>query len=264
MGDRGPRVVVLQVLLNRSGRARLVVDGIFGSHTRQAVSDARRRLLQSTGDVADPDLWVPLLQEQHLCGVDAFDVGEERAVTGATIVRSAGSRVVMTGAMCNGIPAVVQGIVSATSPPASLAVLRTWGHGNRGHWLSFTVGEVVETTERDPVLGAAIARESSSYLSADNFDANVPALTPVGRCFAPMGFYEHHGCSLGKIPATRRMMGRLATLWNVPVTVAMGLQYIPIDGPTALRFQGHTFTAYPQGSEEKWLARVRAAEATPH
>lgn len=156
--------------------------------------------------------------------------------------------------------AVVQGIVRGTSPPASLAVLRTWGHGNRGHWLSFTVGEVVHTSLEDPALGRAITRETASYVDPNNYEANVPVLTPLGKCFASFGFYEHHGCSLGSIPATRSMMGRLAQLWNVPVTVAMGLQRIPMNGPTALRFQGHTFTAYPQGGEEGWLARVRAGE----
>ena len=56
------------------------------------------------------------------------------------------------------------------------------------------------------------------------------------------------------------MMGRLAILWDVPVTVAVGTQLIPFGPAAALRFQGQTFTAYPGGGEAAWIARVRAGE----
>ena len=72
-GDTGPRVVLLQVLLNRQG-ARLVVDGIFGRYTRQAVDRARVRLFGSGGTIADPDLWMGLFDQYQLCGIDAFDI----------------------------------------------------------------------------------------------------------------------------------------------------------------------------------------------
>ena len=198
IGDRGPRVVLLQVLLNRKG-AGLKVDGIFGHHTQKAVMGSRMRLFNSPGPIADPDLWMSLFDEQKLCAVDAFDTGDAHFESGATIVRSAGSHVVRTGAMCNGVPEVVKGIVNQTKPPASLAVLRTWGHGNRGRWLSFTVGEVVETSERDPVLGKAIAAENKSYVNPKNFHEMAPVLAPVGDCFDSIGIYEHHGCSLGSV-----------------------------------------------------------------
>jgi hypothetical protein len=252
--------VLLQVLLNRRG-AGLTVDGVFGPRTRRAVSDARARAFGRPGPDADPDLWMVLFAEQNLCGIDAFDMGEERFVPGTRIVASAGSRVVETGAMCNGVEAVVQGIVARTRPPGSLGVLRTWGHGNLGRWLSFTVGEVVDTTIENPTLGAAIAAERRSYIDPDNFDEMSPVLVPVRRCFADVAIYEHHGCSLGRIPATRRMMERLSRLWNVPVTVAMGTQRIPYTAAHALRFQGQTFTAYPGGTLRSWITQVLVGEA---
>src|SRR5262245_23031153 len=242
MGDTGPRVVLLQVLLNRGG-AGLRVDGIFGPLTRRAVSDARARRFGFPGPVADPDLWMALFDEQSLRGIDAFDMGEEAFETGTRLAASVGSRVVATGAMCNGVEAVVQGITRSSASPGSLGLLRTWGHGNRGHWLTFTVGEVVHTTIENPALGAAIAAERRSYIDPENFDAMSPVLMPVRGCFAEVGIYEHHGCSLGKVAATRRMMERLARLWEVPVTVAVGKQLIPFTAEAALRFQGHTFTA---------------------
>lgn len=258
IGDRGPRVVLLQVLLNRKG-AGLKVDGIFG-HTQKAVMDARMRFFNSPGPVADPDLWMSLFREQELCAVDAFDIGDARAETGATIVQSAGSHVVRTGAMCDGVPEVVKGIVSRTKPPRSLAVLRTWGHGNRGRWLSFIVGEVVKTSARDPLLGKAIAAENRSYVDLKHFHEMAPVLAPAGDCFDSIGIYEHHGCSLGSVHATCEMMRKLAALWDVPVTVAFGLQYIPYNGPTALRFQHRTDTFYPRGSPHAWIKRVLADE----
>ena len=88
-GDRGPRVVVLQVLLNRRG-AGLVVDGIFGRLTRQAVIDAGRRLGSGPGAVAGPDFWIALFDEQRLCAVDAFDMGEEHFQTGVSLVKGQG------------------------------------------------------------------------------------------------------------------------------------------------------------------------------
>jgi peptidoglycan hydrolase-like protein with peptidoglycan-binding domain len=51
-GDQGPRVALLQTLLNLTGGEKLVVDGIFGRHTASAVRSARGRLLQSRGDAA--------------------------------------------------------------------------------------------------------------------------------------------------------------------------------------------------------------------
>lgn len=258
IGDRGPRVVLLQVLLNRRG-AGLRVDGAFGPLTARAVSDAREQFGAGRNQAADPDLWMPLLAAQRLSGVDAFDMGEELFQAGSTIVRSAGSNVVETGAACNGVGEVVRGIRMRTNPSGSLAVLRTWGHGNRGHWLSFTVGEVVHTRETNPVLGRAIAAERGSYIDPNNFDEMSQVLTPVRSSFSSVGIYEHHGCSLGRVEATRRMMARLAVLWDVPVTVAVGTQLIPFTSAAALRFQGQTFTAYP-GSEESWIARVVAAE----
>jgi len=261
MGDRGPRVVLLQVLLNRRG-AGLRVDGAFGPATGRAVADARARLFSGSGQIADPDLWNALFAEQQLCGVDAFDMGEDRLATGAGIVRSAGSRVVETGAMCDGVGAVVQGIVGRVRPPGSLAVLRTWAHGNHGRWLVFTAGEVVHTSAADPALGAQIAAERGSYIDAGNLTAMAPVMEPVGRCFAGVGIYEHHGCSLGSVAATRGMLQRLAHLWDVPVTVAMGTQAVPFTSAQALRYQGQTHTAYPGGSETAWIARVLGGERT--
>jgi hypothetical protein len=56
------------------------------------------------------------------------------------------------------------------------------------------------------------------------------------------------------------MMRKLAALWDVPVTVAFGLQYIPYNASTALRFQHSTKDFYPGGSANAWIKRVLADE----
>ncbi len=253
--DRGPRVVLLQMMLNRRG-SNLRVDGHFGLRTGRAVEDLSARLLSVRAAVAGPDLWMAIFREERLCGVDALDMGEANFVRSVPILRQVGSRVVETGAMCGGVRAVVESIRERSAPQGSLAILRTWGHGNNGRWMSFTVGEVVHLTLADPAAGRAVAAERESYVDPGNFHSMSPTLAPLRGCFHPLGSHEHHGCGLGHLAATRAMMGRLANLWQVPVTVAMGPQQVPFDSGAALRFQGQTFTAYPGGNEGDWIHRV--------
>ena len=119
---------------------------------------------------------------------------------------------------------------------------------------------MVDTAIENPVLGRAIAEERRSYVDPANFDEMSHVLIPVKACFAGVGIYEHHGCSLGRVAATRRMMQRLSSLWDVPVTVAVGTQHIPYNAADTMRFQGQTFTAYPQGGSRAWINRVLARE----
>ena len=261
-GDHAPSVVLLQILLNRRG-AGLKVDGSFGPKTEQAVKDFQSSFPMSLSPlgVASEGLWTELFRGTGLHVVDAYDLGEPRGETGARIAESAGSVTLRTGAMCNGVESVIQRAVGQAGGPGSTALMRIWGHGNLGRWLTFSVGEVVDLAQEDPAAYAAVRQEYRSYIDPSHFDVMAGVLRPLRAVFAPFGSFEAHGCSLGSVPRTRDLLRRLANLWGVPVTVGMGLQPIPRRAATAFRFSGRTYTAYPNhGDLRSWAQSVSAAE----
>jgi peptidoglycan hydrolase-like protein with peptidoglycan-binding domain len=261
-GDHSPSVVLLQVLLNRRG-AGLKVDGFFGPKTETAVQDFQStfRMTFSPPGVAGEGLWNELFRGTSLRVVDAYDLGEPRSETGARIAEQAGSVTLRTGAMCNGVDSVVQRAIGQTGGPGTAALMRIWGHGNLGRWLTFSVGEVVDLAQEDPAAYAAVRQEWRSYLDPSHFDAMASVLRPLASVFAPFGSFEAHGCSLGSVPRTRQLLGRIANLLGVPVTVGIGLQPIPRQAATAFRFSGRTFTAYPHhGDLRSWAHAASSGE----
>jgi hypothetical protein len=212
--------------------------------------------------VAGGGLWNELFRGTNLGVVDAYDVGDPRNARGADIAESAGSVALRTGGMCNGVETVVQRAIGQSGGPGSTAVMRIFGHGNLGRWLTFSVGEVVHMAEQDRAAYEAVRQEWRSYLDPAHFDAMASVLRPLRAIFPPFGSFEAHGCTLGSVPRTRELLRRLANLLGVPVTVGMGLQRIPHDAQTAFRFGGRTYTAYPNhGDLRSWAHAASAGEA---
>ena len=194
--------------------------------------------------------------------MDAYDLGEPRSTAGADIAERAGSVSLRTGAMCNGVESVIRRAVSQAGGPGSTALMRIWGHGNLGRWLTFSVGEVVDLAHEDPAAYAAVRGEWRSYIDPAHFDAMLPVLRLMRPIFPPFGSFEAHGCSLGSVPKTRDLLRRLANVFEVPVTVGTGLQPIPRSATSAFRFSGATFTAYPRnGTLQSWARAASVAEA---
>lgn len=262
-GDHAPNVVLLQILLNRRG-AGLNVDGHFGPKTEQAVRDFQSslRMSLSPSGVAGEGLWPELFRGTELHVVDAYDLGDPRIARGADIAEGAGSVALRTGAMCNGVESVVHRAVGQAGSPGSTALMRMWGHGNLGRWLTFSVGEVVDLAEEDPAAYRAVRQEWRSYVDPAHFEAMAPVLRPLRALFARFGSFEAHGCSLGRVARTRDLLRRLSNLLGVPVTVGTGLQPIPHGASTAFRFTGHTYTAYPNhGDIRSWAHAASMGEA---
>lgn len=234
-GEHGPRVVLCQLLLNRTGAA-LAVDGIFGRHTRDAVREFRRGAGLGAGDAVDPAVWDALPRGSDMSVVDVIDYGDP-AMAGpvSQALVAAGSRPIQFGLMCAGVEQMVASIAGAASP-GSIALLRIQGHGNLGQWMTVSVGDVVHGGK---AAQAALAKEDHSYIAATNFRKLAPVLAQIGPYFAPHGSMEHGGCSLGSKPATRQLMHDMADLWNAPVSAGIGIQV------SALNIDGQTFTAYP-------------------
>jgi hypothetical protein len=259
-GDRGPRVGLLQVLLNRKG-AGLVVDGVFGPKMQAALVAFQESVpLFGTGR-ADEDTWPELLKDADLEIVDSYDVGDEDYGNASFITEAAGTSTVRTGAMCAGVRVAVQQVIQQVGVARSIGLLRLWGHGNLGRWLTISVGEVVHTTKHDPAQGRAIAAEWMSYIDLAHFDILAPILRAWRPDFAPFGSVEHHGCSLAKVAQTRALVQKLADLWGVPMTVAFRDQWIPYDQASAFRFQGRTFTAFSgSGNLTSWGRAAAVSE----
>jgi hypothetical protein len=136
--------------------------------------------------------------------------------------------------------------VQSRARPGRVAALRFDGYGNLGEWLTVSVGNVAHLragNRAERLEYAAIAQEIYSYVSATNFDKVNGMIRPLTAVFAPFGFAEHLGCTLGARHQTQVMLGKLANLWGVPIRV--GIQKQPIG--SVMDIHGPAFTAFPRG-----------------
>lgn len=252
LGERNPRVVLIQILLNRAGASPMLkVDGQFGPKTKTALIEFQRTPPSGMNPLGavDPPTWLRLPRGNNMQVVDVVDVGDPHIGDSAVKdFRAAGGNPIELGLMCNGVGQMVSS-ASGLANQRSMGLLRIIGHGNLGRWLTVSVGDVVDST---PEWQRVLASEDHSYISADNFDMLAPTLEPLKKRFARYGSAEHGGCSLGGKEKTRGLLRKLANLWDVPVTVGVGIQY------SNLHFNGATFTAYPNnGTLDSWSQQFR-------
>jgi hypothetical protein len=249
-GDYSPRVVLLQILLNRQG-AGLVVDGIFGRLTDAAVAS-----FQGIGPISDargvagPATWRELLRRGNETVVDVVDVGDPLLATREAIeLTAAGSSPITLGLMCNGVGQMVSDVQRRVGEQQRLAVLRITGHGNFGRWMTVSVGSVAHLPRPEY---REVAGEYFSYIDDAHFHKVAPLLSQLQPYFLPYGSMEHTGCSIGSRPESRHLMQRLANLWGVPVSAGIPQQ------AAVLRFDGAVFTVYPGGGTlASWSRRFR-------
>src|ERR1041384_4012021 len=243
-GEHSPRVTLLQILLNSHHCAgadgnRLTVDGWYGRNTNAAVSAANRLLGVGNrgGSAATPDLIRQLLADVDLNVITSVDLGDPRLQIDIDNFTREGNNPIVLGGMCNGLQQMVS-TVTAQARPGHVAALRFDGHGNLGRWLTISVGDVADLRGR---AHRDIENEVMSYISSTNFTRVSSVIAPLSRIFAPFGFSEHLGCTLGARRATRAMLRRLADLWGVPIRV--GIQLQPIG---TVNIVGPDFTAFPR------------------
>jgi len=236
-GEHGPRVVLLQILLNRKGNI-LAVDGAFGPKTKAAVVDFQKTIpgVDPNGHV-QPSTFNPLFRDSNLSIVDVVDVGDPMLQQReAEQLRAAGSVPIELGLMCNGVGQMVSDVIQrAGSSP--IALLRMTGHGNLGRWMTVSVGSVAHLPQPEYDI---IAAEYYSYISPAHFSELKSLLSQLTRCFASFGSMEHLGCSIGSRPESRKLMQGLASLWNVPISAGIRTQV------SVLHFDGPSHTEYPR------------------
>jgi hypothetical protein len=191
-------------------------------------------------DDVNPSTWSQLPLGKNMKVVDVVDVGDPKVGNAAVKdFRGAGGEPIQIGLMCGGVEQMVTSVISKSCGHGRVALLRITGHGNLGYWMTVSVGDVADLRTEDPKEYATRASEFHSYIDFKHIDKLVPVLRPLGECFAPYGTMEHTGCSIGSRADTRKMMHKLADLWNVPVSAGIGLQH------DNLNFDGSVYHAFP-------------------
>jgi hypothetical protein len=221
----------------------LKVDGVCGPKTLAAVKSYQSARREVPFGVPTPTTWESLLQGTGLAIVSSIDAGDpELAREDRLALEAVGDKPILLGAMCNGLGQLVAEVKGRASG-RQIAALRLDGHGNLGRWMTVSVGEAADLSKEHPKEYRKVAQEYFSYIDASHFGRIAPLLGQLASRFAPFGFAEHHGCSLGRRPDTRRMMAKLADLWGVPVSVGSALQPFGVIAD----FAGPVYTAFPHG-----------------
>jgi len=238
--ERSPRVTLLQILLKDEHDIR--IDGALGPKTLAALKAFQRSRGQFPSGHATPDTWSELLRGTGLVVISSVDTDDPEAQVDVKALKASGDKPIQLAGMCNGLGQLISE-VGRRAGSSSIAALRLDGHGNLGRWLTVSVGNVVELNEKNPAEYAKVAKEYYSFIDSKHFTEVAGLLGTLSDRFAPFGFAEHHGCSLGSRPETRRMLAKLADLWGVPISVGITLQSFGV----VTYFDGPVFTAYPLG-----------------
>lgn len=238
--EHSPRVTLLQILLKDEHDIR--VDGILGPKTITALKAFQRSRGWFPSGNATPDTWREMLKGTELAVISSVDTDDPDAKEDVNALKDSGDKPIEMAAMCNGLGQLISE-VGRRAGSNSIAALRLDGHGNLGRWLTVSVGNVVELKEKHPEEYAKVEKEYYSFIDSKHFPQVAGLLSTLSDRFAPFGFVEHHGCSLGSRLSTRRMLAKLADLWGVPISVGTKLQ--PFGAVTY--FAGPVFTAFPLG-----------------
>jgi hypothetical protein len=251
-GDRNPRVVLLQILLNRLGND-LKVDGDYGPKTQEAVKAFQRRSSTPVTGSVEPPVFNALFRNSKLTIIDVVDAGDPMVPRTSELVLTAigAGKPIKLGLMCNGVEQMVNDVTRRGEYP--IALLRMTGHGNLGHWMTVSVGTVAH-------LGKEAYREVKaeyfSYIDLRHFEKLRQILSRLTPYFAKFGSMEHLGCQLGRVSETQRMMQKLSDVWQVPVSAGKMKQ----DAHSLPRLVGDVYTAFPwHGSLSSWSKSFRYA-----
>lgn len=256
--ESGPRVLALQILLNRRFGKTLVTDGIYGQLTADAVTRFRNDVMKTSGsgDLADGPFWLELIRNSGVQVADAVDVTDPMVLDAVVPELGQFGRPVETGAMTNGVVQVMTDIRAQVAEKSKLLLMRFHGHGGPG-LASLTFGkrslDLVKGIDHEATLTVLNGR-------------TVAALTPVLRQMAPLmanfGFVEFHACRVALGAAGAALLRNLAEIWNVPVTASTESQ--SATGAANFVLSGHLVTAFPGAVDlRRWaFSRAEAVEKT--
>lgn len=233
-GYKLPTVGVLQVLLNRGvSENELKKDGEFGKNTKQAVRNFQKPRGLHIDGIVGKNTWPRLIAGTGFRIIDAVDITDPGLFTEVNDIRSIGGNPSLIGSMCNGIGNILQALIARMRERGEVVLLRFFGHGNSGI-MGISDGEDV-MSDRD-----------LTSLTSDVIDLIAGELSRVGPLFGRYSSVELHGCKVGYGPSGRRLLQKLANIWQVPVSG--GIKNQISGGISTFRFEGPVFTAFPGGA----------------
>jgi hypothetical protein len=235
-GDRLPTVAVVQSHLNEElDGPPLVIDGVFGPKTYEAVKRFQASLRWPQTGVVEYRLWNKLVGDkwQVVDSVDRTDFDRPKhAINDHEDLTPYGQTVLEQFGMTAGGRLVIGSIVRAARSGA-VVLLRFHGHGSPGTMIVSSGGRVNSTFHSKFPL---------------EFDQALERMSPI---FAPFGSIEFHGCRVGLGAEGRRLLARVADATGVPATGALNTQYG--GGKSTFRFEGKTETIAPDSKKlEQW------------
>jgi hypothetical protein len=253
-GDRNPRVVALQILLNRHKPRGIVlaVDGVYGTKTSGGITAYRETAMASSGpgDTADSTLWQHLLRPAKLHVVDAVDISDPAVIEHVVPVLSEWGTPIEMGPMSNGVVQVMVEIrARAKGKKQSLVLVRFHGHGAPG-LLAISFG-------KRSLFPGVHAPNERTVLNADTIGVLRSALA-IDPYLADFGFIEMHACKVARGSVGIRMLKDLAEIWKAPVTA--GLTSQSMGGKANYVLTAPSYTAFPGDVDlKKWASTRKEA-----
>lgn len=263
-GDRGPRVVLMQLLLNRKGASPKVgVDGIYGPKTQEAVEDFREVAKKGREGMMDGEVWHQLITGTGLRLVDSVDMAPDSGNQGDfdELTQAGGTPIAQTRSVGKGVADAIDRIIAAAEKAGTIALLRFHGHGHQGAWWTVAVGDPLGVKKKDEAAYKELKGDWPSYIHMKHVEKLLPTLRKLRPYFAKFGSVEHHGCKIG---TNRQLLHVLAAAWRVPVSGGKEDQYGGVKEAgggfkgTTFVFEGPTYTAFPGYQNLKnWARSVR-------
>lgn len=196
-GHTGPKVVGLQILLNRyTPHITLSVDGIFGPKTKNGVIAFQKKYLLGVDGVVGKETWGELRQLSGKETVDIVDMTNNDAAAAITNIKSAGGDPIVLHGMCNGVGQAMLNITQRAKALNSIVLLRFFGHGESG---AMNVSAGVDDHDSD-----------LAGISNANYNQIQGSLSSIRSRLAPFSSVGFHGCKVGRGAAGRSLLRKLA------------------------------------------------------
>jgi hypothetical protein len=266
LGERGPRVVLVQTLLRLKG-INVRITGKYDEECSKGVKQYRERLNMHPLGSVDANVFFHLLQNSKLKIIDSIDgsAGDLQELVVKEMKRAGINPLINQRLVGRGVANAVDKIVERAENHR-IGLLRITGHGNRGNWISVAIGDPVGALKEGRMNDyEEMKKDWKSYIDYSHFERHRSTLSKITSLFASFGSAEIHSCSIGK---QEKLIQKLADTWGVPVTAGKGLQY----GATTLQnrqgertsstfvMEGELFTAYPKGQTlESWAAGIESS-----